>query len=77
MMKRMYIGTLLVVSMALAGCGGSAPESTTAGGNTGVDEKPVVALIMKSLANEFFKTMEDGARALYPRRRGDQRRTGR
>ena len=25
--------------------------------------KPRVALIMKSLANEFFKTMEDGARA--------------
>jgi len=24
--------------------------------------KPVVALVMKSLANEFFKTMEDGAR---------------
>jgi ribose transport system substrate-binding protein len=26
-------------------------------------QKPVVALVMKSLANEFFKTMEDGARA--------------
>jgi len=26
-------------------------------------DKPRVALIMKSLANEFFKTMEDGARA--------------
>jgi ribose transport system substrate-binding protein len=25
-------------------------------------QKPVVALVMKSLANEFFKTMEDGAR---------------
>jgi ribose transport system substrate-binding protein len=25
-------------------------------------ERPVVALVMKSLANEFFKTMEDGAR---------------
>lgn len=28
-------------------------------------EKPQVALIMKSLANEFFKTMEDGARAYH------------
>ena len=28
-----------------------------------VSDKPRVALIMKSLANEFFKTMEDGARA--------------
>jgi ribose transport system substrate-binding protein len=27
-----------------------------------VPDKPVVALVMKSLANEFFKTMEDGAR---------------
>jgi len=26
-------------------------------------DKPLVALVMKSLANEFFKTMEDGARA--------------
>src|SRR4030042_5029267 len=25
--------------------------------------KPKIALIMKSLANEFFKTMEEGARA--------------
>ncbi len=27
------------------------------------DDKPTVALVMKSLANEFFKTMEEGARA--------------
>lgn len=27
------------------------------------DEKPTVALVMKSLANEFFQTMADGARA--------------
>ena len=27
--------------------------------------KPRVALVMKSLANEFFKTMEDGAREHY------------
>jgi ribose transport system substrate-binding protein len=28
-------------------------------------DKPRIALIMKSLANEFFKTMEEGARAHY------------
>jgi ribose transport system substrate-binding protein len=28
-----------------------------------VDDKPTVALVMKSLANEFFKTLEEGARA--------------
>jgi len=27
------------------------------------EDKPIVALVMKSLANEFFKTMEDGAKA--------------
>jgi monosaccharide ABC transporter substrate-binding protein, CUT2 family (TC 3.A.1.2.-) len=26
------------------------------------EEKPKVALVMKSLANEFFRTMEDGAK---------------
>ena len=30
---------------------------------SGAGDKPQVALVMKSLANEFFKTMEDGARA--------------
>jgi ribose transport system substrate-binding protein len=29
------------------------------------DDRPVVALVMKSLANEFFKTMEEGAKAHY------------
>jgi len=33
--------------------------------------KPKVALIMKSLANEFFKTMEEGARA-HHKERSDQ-----
>jgi ribose transport system substrate-binding protein len=39
----------------LPGCGSSGPS---AGGPT----KPRVALVMKSLANEFFTTMADGAR---------------
>ena len=34
-----------------------------AGGCRKKSDKPRVALIMKSLANEFFKTMEDGAKA--------------
>jgi ribose transport system substrate-binding protein len=38
--------------LALAGCGRVAAPG-----------RPRVALVMKSLANEFFKTMEDGARA--------------
>ena len=50
--------TLMVVAACAAfqfGCGpreAAVPE----------EAKPRVALIMKSLANEFFKTMEDGAR---------------
>jgi ribose transport system substrate-binding protein len=38
--------------VALGGCG-----------RTAAPTRPRVALVMKSLANEFFKTMEDGARA--------------
>ena len=49
-MRRLLTG--LLVAAAAAGCGPrEAPPS-----------RPVVALVMKSLANEFFKTMEDGAR---------------
>lgn len=43
----------LTLTLALTACG---PQSKTPG-------KPRVALIMKSLANEFFLTMENGARA--------------
>jgi len=41
---------LSIVLLAVAsGCGPAAPA------------RPVVALVMKSLANEFFKTMQEGA----------------
>jgi ribose transport system substrate-binding protein len=49
----MRIIALVVMAALAAGC-----SSRDAG-----PQKPVVALVMKSLANEFFKTMEDGARA--------------
>ena len=51
---------LLIVLAALA-CGGRDPAS----------ERPAVALVMKSLANEFFKTMEDGARRHQAEHAGD------
>lgn len=44
------LATILAFGFGLAGCG------------KGGEGKPEVALVMKSLANEFFKTMEDGAR---------------
>lgn len=48
-----------VAALALTGCKPAAAPTRT-GSPTG---KPRVALIMKSLANEFFLTMENGARA--------------
>ena len=42
---------VMVMAMIVGGCQKKA------------EDKPTVALVMKSLANEFFKTMEDGARA--------------
>ena len=36
--------------------------ATGCGTREAAPSRPVVALVMKSLANEFFKTMEDGAR---------------
>ena len=48
-----HTGRLLVLAaLATTGC---VPKAETG--------RPRVALVMKSLANEFFKTMEDGARA--------------
>lgn len=35
------------------------------------EEKPKVALVMKSLANEFFRTMEDGAKDYQKAHPGD------
>jgi ribose transport system substrate-binding protein len=56
-MRRVFVAVALI---ALAGC--KRPSSPHA---------PRVALVMKSLANEFFKTMEDGARRDHDRRPGD------
>ncbi len=46
-MKKALVALLAVFMISLAAAAG---------------EKPVVGLVMKSLANEFFKTMEEGAR---------------
>ena len=49
------------VVVALVGCARPGGPEGTAG--TKADGRPRVALVMKSLANEFFATMADGARA--------------
>jgi ribose transport system substrate-binding protein len=55
---------ILFLAVSLAGCGDSSPEAapkaaTSPSSPTG---KPRVALVMKSLANEFFATMAEGAK---------------
>lgn len=48
---------LLVLSISIFGCNGDANSNA----KTETNKKPKIALIMKSLANDFFSTMEDGA----------------
>ncbi len=57
MRKTVTVFMLTAVAAALlaTGCNGSYKKKAAKG-------KPQVALVMKSLANEFFKTMENGAR---------------
>ena len=57
-MKLTFAGRLLAVAM-LAAASAALPLSSAFADT----EKPKVALVMKSLANEFFLTMEDGAKA--------------
>lgn len=47
----------------LVGCTSESRSTQTGGLGTTNDDKPRVALIMKSLANEFFSTMADGAKS--------------
>jgi len=58
-MKLPFAGRLLAVAV-LAAVSAALPVSSAFAETT---EKPKVALVMKSLANEFFLTMEDGAKA--------------
>jgi ribose transport system substrate-binding protein len=71
-MKQVLIAFCLLVA-AVAGCeskeSGSGPATAPTAGSGG--KKPRVALVMKSLANEFFKTMEDGAKAHNAAHPGD------
>lgn len=55
---------LLSVAMCLlfTGCSGQGGASSSQGSSAGGGQKPRVALIMKSLANEFFSTMAAGAK---------------
>ena len=58
---KMFLSLCLII--LLAGCGkeSASPDSTGSDSSGDDTSKPRVALIMKSLANEFFSTMAKGA----------------
>ena len=60
---RTYVSGMLVAVLALG--------VILAGGCHQKKDKPAVALVMKSLANEFFKTMEEGAKAHHEQHKGE------
>lgn len=66
-MKLPFAGRLLAVAM-LAAASAALPVCSAF---AATPEKPKVALVMKSLANEFFLTMEDGAKAYQKDHSGD------
>ena len=53
----------LICISSLVACGRSEHADNVAGSGDAPGGRPTIALIMKSLANEFFVTMADGARA--------------
>lgn len=57
-----YLGAILCL-IGIVACGESDRSGLTSETDADVDRRPTVALIMKSLANEFFVTMAEGARA--------------
>jgi ribose transport system substrate-binding protein len=61
--SRTYAGRALLAVLALG--------VVLASGCQQKKDKPVVALVMKSLANEFFKTMEEGAQAHHEQHRDE------
>ncbi len=58
-LRRLGLGALLSVGLFLTGCG---DKSAPPAGASSQPSKPKVALVMKSLANEFFGTMAEGAK---------------
>ena len=59
---RTFVAGMLAAAPYLAGCSQREPAPPRRGGKQPAAQMRI-ALVMKSLANEFFKTMEDGARA--------------
>ncbi len=64
----LILATVGASVIALAGCKPAAPESSKVPSGMA---KPRIALVMKSLANEFFSTMAAGARAHHAQHAAD------
>lgn len=60
-MRQLILTAIASLALTLPGCGKSEPAAP-APGTPAAPAKPRIALVMKSLANEFFTTMENGAR---------------
>lgn len=71
--KKVAVGifVLLAVMFLFVPAGCKKQEADKGGGDSAKTSKLKVALIMKSLANEFFKTMEEGAKAHQKEHAGD------
>lgn len=54
---------IAMLSTILHGCSSSSRQPSEQGVSEGTGNKPKLALIMKSLANEFFSTMAEGAKS--------------
>lgn len=64
-MRMMKYALILVPALALLLAAGCSKQSNQGASSS---DKPRIALVMKSLANEFFKTMADGAEAYQKER---------
>lgn len=58
---KLFVGISLLATVVA--CGDPALNQNGSNSRSNTDQRPTVALIMKSLANEFFVTMANGAKA--------------
>ncbi|NLV46378.1 MAG: sugar ABC transporter substrate-binding protein [Candidatus Hydrogenedentes bacterium] len=61
-MKKIFVTYVLMITVLLVSACGK-QDNGAVQPETKAPEKPRIALVMKSLANEFFLTMEEGAKA--------------
>ena len=70
-MNRFCSLAITAIALLFLSTNGCDSKQSTPSSTPSASGKPRVALIMKSLANEFFKTMQDGAEAHQKSHAGD------